>query len=68
MIGLPTDLKGNLSEIETGYFKIYKNPYERTFPEVEINGLMNVSLQKYGFWFFLSKWENKPQRQAAQWD
>ncbi len=55
VIGLPTDLKGNLSEIETDILKFIEKVKE-LFPEVEIHRFDERFTSKMAS-FFISKWE-----------
>ena len=62
VIGLPTDLKGNLSEIETDILKFIEKVKE-LFPEVEIHRFDERFTSKLASFFISQSEKNKKQRQ-----
>ena len=62
VIGLPTDLKGNLSEIETDILKFIEKVKE-LFPEVEIHRFDERFTSKMASFFISQSGKNKKQRQ-----
>ncbi len=62
VIGLPTDLKGNLSEIETHNLKFIEKVKE-LFPEVEIHRFDERFTSKMASFFISQSGKNKKQRQ-----
>ena len=62
VIGLPTDLKGNLSEIETDILKFIEKVKE-LFPEVEIHRFDERFTSKMASFFISQSAQNKKQRQ-----
>ena len=62
VIGLPTDLKGNLSEIETDILKFVEKVKE-LFPEVEIHRFDERFTSKMASFFISQSGKNKKQRQ-----
>ena len=62
VIGLPTDLKGNLSEIETDILKFIEKVKE-LFPEVEIHRFDERFTSKMASFFIYQSGKNKKQRQ-----
>ncbi|MFN4075237.1 MAG: Holliday junction resolvase RuvX [Cloacibacterium sp.] len=62
VIGLPTDLKGNLSEIETDILKFIEKVKE-LFPEVEIHRFDERFTSKMASFFISRSGKNKKQRQ-----
>ena len=62
VIGLPTDLKGNLSEIETDILKFIEKVKE-LFPEVEIHRFDGRFTSKMASFFISQSGKNKKQRQ-----
>ena len=62
LIGLPTDLKGNLSEIETDILKFIEKVKE-LFPEVEIHRFDERFTSKMASFFISQSGKNKKQRQ-----
>ena len=62
VIGLPTDLKGNLSEIETDILKFIEKVKE-LFPEVEIHRFDERFTSKMASYFISQSGKNKKQRQ-----
>ena len=61
VIGLPTDLKGNLSEIETDILKFIEKVKE-LFPEVEIHRFDERFTSKMASFFISQSGKNKKQR------
>ena len=62
VIGLPTDLKGNLSEIETDILKFIEKVKE-LFPEVDIHRFDERFTSKMASFFISQSGKNKKQRQ-----
>ena len=62
VIGLPTDLKGNMSEIETDIQK-FISVFEKDFPEKKINRLDERFTSKMASFFISQSGKNKKQRQ-----
>ena len=62
VIGLPTDLKGNLSEIETDILKFVEKVKE-LFPEVEIHRFDERFTSKMASFFISQSGKNKKKRQ-----
>ena len=62
VIGLPTDLKGNVSEIETDILKFIEKVKE-LFPEVEIHRFDERFTSKMASFFISQSGKNKKQRQ-----
>lgn len=62
VIGLPTDLKGNLSEIESDILKFIEKVKE-LFPEVEIHRFDERFTSKMASFFISQSGKNKKQRQ-----
>ena len=62
VIGLPTDLKGDLSEIETDILKFIEKVKE-LFPEVEIHRFDERFTSKMASFFISQSGKNKKQRQ-----
>ncbi|WP_312824563.1 Holliday junction resolvase RuvX [Epilithonimonas sp.] len=62
VIGLPTDLKGNMSEIETEIQK-FISVFEKEFPEKKINRLDERFTSKMASFFISQSGKNKKQRQ-----
>lgn len=62
VIGLPTDLKGNLSDIETDILKFIEKVKE-LFPEVEIHRFDERFTSKMASFFISQSGKNKKQRQ-----
>lgn len=62
VIGLPTDLKGNLSEIEMDILKFIEKVKE-LFPEVEIHRFDERFTSKMASFFISQSGKNKKQRQ-----
>ncbi|MPS72922.1 MAG: Holliday junction resolvase RuvX [Chryseobacterium sp.] len=62
VIGLPTDLKGNMSEIETDIQK-FISVFEKEFPDKKINRLDERFTSKMASFFISQSGKNKKQRQ-----
>lgn len=62
IIGLPTDLKGNMSDIETEIQK-FISIFEKEFPEKKINRLDERFTSKMASFFISQSGKNKKQRQ-----
>ncbi|UQB68936.1 Holliday junction resolvase RuvX [Epilithonimonas zeae] len=62
VIGLPTDLKGNMSEIETEIQK-FISVFEKDFPEKKINRLDERFTSKMASFYISQSGKNKKQRQ-----
>ncbi len=62
VIGLPTDLKGNMSEIETEILKFVEQA-KTHFPEVEIHRFDERFTSKMASYFISQSGKNKKQRQ-----
>ncbi len=62
VIGLPTDLKGNMSEIETEIQK-FISVFEKEFPDKKINRLDERFTSKMASYFISQSGKNKKQRQ-----
>ena len=62
VIGLPTDLKGNMSEIETEIQKFIPI-FEKLFPQIKINRLDERFTSKMASFFISQSGKNKKQRQ-----
>ncbi|WP_313100464.1 Holliday junction resolvase RuvX [Epilithonimonas sp.] len=62
VIGLPTDLKGNMSEIETEIQK-FISVFEKEFPDKKINRLDERFTSKMASFFISQSGKNKKQRQ-----
>ncbi|MBN9336928.1 MAG: Holliday junction resolvase RuvX [Chryseobacterium sp.] len=62
VIGLPTDLKGNMSEIETDIQK-FISVFEKDFPDKKINRLDERFTFKMASFFISQSGKNKKQRQ-----
>ena len=62
VIGLPTDLKGNMSDIETEIQKFISN-FEKEFPDKKINRLDERFTSKMASFFISQSGKNKKQRQ-----
>ena len=62
VIGLPTDLKGNMSDIETEIQK-FISIFERDFPDKKINRLDERFTSKMASFFISQSGKNKKQRQ-----
>lgn len=62
VIGLPTDLKGNISQVETDILK-FIDEAKSLFPEVEIHRLDERFTSKMASYFISQSGKNKKQRQ-----
>lgn len=62
VIGLPTDLKGNMSDIETDIQK-FISVFEKDFPDKKINRLDERFTSKMASFFISQSGKNKKQRQ-----
>jgi len=62
VIGLPTDLKGNMSEIETEIQK-FISVFEKDFPDKKINRLDERFTSKMASFYISQSGKNKKQRQ-----
>lgn len=62
VIGLPTDLKGNMSDIETEIQK-FISVFEKEFPEKKINRLDERFTSKMASFFISQSGKNKKQKQ-----
>ncbi|WP_028123292.1 Holliday junction resolvase RuvX [Epilithonimonas tenax] len=62
VIGLPTDLKGNMSDIETEIQK-FISIFEKDFPEKKINRLDERFTSKMASFFISQSGKSKKQRQ-----
>lgn len=62
VVGLPTDLKGNMSDIETEIQKFIL-AFEKEFPEKKINRLDERFTSKMASFFISQSGKNKKQRQ-----
>lgn len=62
VIGLPTDLKGNMSDIETEIQK-FISIFEKDFPDKKINRMDERFTSKMASFFISQSGKNKKQRQ-----
>lgn len=62
VVGLPTDLKGNMSDIETEIQKFISS-FENGFPDKKINRLDERFTSKMASFFISQSGKNKKQRQ-----
>lgn len=62
VVGLPTDLKGNMSDIETEILKFIL-AFEKEFPDKKINRLDERFTSKMASFFISQSGKNKKQRQ-----
>lgn len=62
VVGLPTDLKGNMSDIETEIHK-FISVFEKEFPNQKINRLDERFTSKMASFFISQSGKNKKQRQ-----
>lgn len=62
VVGLPTDLKGNMSDIETEIQKFISG-FEKEFPDKKINRLDERFTSKMASFFISQSGKNKKQRQ-----
>ena len=62
VVGLPTDLKGNISEVETDILKFIES-FKTEFPEVEVHRLDERFTSKMASFFISQSGKNKKQRE-----
>ncbi|KQT16044.1 Holliday junction resolvase [Chryseobacterium sp. Leaf404] len=62
VVGLPTDLKGNISEIET-HILVFIEKFKKEFPEVEVYRLDERFTSKMASFFISQSGKNKKQRE-----
>lgn len=62
VVGLPTDLKGNLSEIEKDILKFIES-FKNTFPEVEIHRMDERFTSKMASFFISQSGKSKKKRE-----
>ncbi|MFL9834633.1 Holliday junction resolvase RuvX [Chryseobacterium terrae] len=62
VIGLPTDLKGNVSEVETDILKFIEN-FKREFPQIEVHRFDERFTSKMASFFISQSGKSKKQRQ-----
>lgn len=62
VVGLPTDLKGNLSEIEKDILKFIER-FKNTFPEVEIHRMDERFTSKMASFFISQSGKSKKKRE-----
>ncbi|WP_312076626.1 Holliday junction resolvase RuvX [Chryseobacterium sp.] len=62
VVGLPTDLKGNISEVETDILKFIES-FKNEFPEVEVHRLDERFTSKMASFFISQSGKNKKQRE-----
>lgn len=62
VIGLPADLKGNISEVETDILKFIEI-FEKEFPTVKVNRFDERFTSKMASFFISQSGKNKKQRQ-----
>ncbi len=62
VVGLPTDLKGNMSEIETSILAFIEK-FRAEFPEVEVHRLDERFTSKMASFFISQSGKNKKQRE-----
>lgn len=62
VIGLPVDLKGNISEVETDILKFIEI-FEKEFPTVKVNRFDERFTSKMASFFISQSGKNKKQRQ-----
>ncbi|MGV8915288.1 MAG: Holliday junction resolvase RuvX [Kaistella sp.] len=62
VVGLPTDLKGNLSEIEKDILKFIEK-FKNTFPEVEIHRMDERFTSKMASFFISQSGKSKKKRE-----
>ncbi|MDO5615895.1 MAG: Holliday junction resolvase RuvX [Cruoricaptor ignavus] len=62
VVGLPTDLKGNISEVETDILKFIEQ-FRQVFPEVEVHRLDERFTSKMASFFISQSGKNKKARQ-----
>lgn len=62
VIGLPVDLKGNISEVETDILKFIE-VFEKEFPDIKVNRLDERFTSKMASFFISQSGKSKKQRQ-----
>ena len=62
VVGLPTDLKGNLSEVETDILKFIES-FKIEFPDIQVHRLDERFTSKMASFFISQSGKNKKQRQ-----
>ena len=62
VVGLPIDLKGNISEVETDILKFIEN-FKKEFPQIEVHRLDERFTSKMASFFISQSGKNKKQRQ-----
>ena len=62
VIGLPTDLKGNISEVETDILKFIEG-FKKQFPEILVNRMDERFTSKIASYFISQSGKSKKQRQ-----
>lgn len=62
VVGLPIDLKGNISEVETDILKFIEN-FKKEFPQIEVHRFDERFTSKMASFFISQSGKNKKQRQ-----
>ncbi|MFC0427665.1 Holliday junction resolvase RuvX [Chryseobacterium scophthalmum] len=62
VVGLPTDLKGNVSEVETDILGFIEN-FKKEFPQIEVHRFDERFTSKMASFFISQSGKNKKQRQ-----
>ncbi|WP_080778036.1 Holliday junction resolvase RuvX [Chryseobacterium phocaeense] len=62
VVGLPTDLKGNISEVETDILKFIEE-FQKEFPGITVHRLDERFTSKMAFFFISQSGKNKKKRQ-----
>lgn len=62
VVGLPTDLKGNVSEVETDILSFIEN-LKKEFPQIEVHRFDERFTSKMASFFISQSGKNKKQRQ-----
>jgi len=62
VVGLPVDLKGNISEVETDILGFIDN-FKKEFPQIEVHRLDERFTSKMASFFISQSGKNKKQRQ-----
>lgn len=62
VVGLPTDLKGNMSEVETEILK-FLEVFSKEFPEMKVERMDERFTSKIASYFISQSGKNKKQRQ-----
>ena len=62
VVGLPTDLKGNVSEVETDILGFIEN-FKKEFPQIEVHRLDERFTSKMASFFISQSGKSKKQRQ-----